>query len=80
MVMLYRGIIFNFHYPDYIVTKFLEFLGSILGGYPGDHINNVVEKLRNATRDDVTVEPHHRALAMQVLVALGFIQVGPSSS
>ena len=80
MVVPYRGIIFDFHYPDYIVTEFLEFLGSILGGYPGDHIDDVVEKLRNATRDAVTVEPRHRALAMQALVALGFIQAGPSSS
>jgi hypothetical protein len=78
MIVPYRGIIFDFDYPDYIVTAFLEFLGSILNGHTGDHIYDVVEQLTSATHD--AIKPRHRALAMQALVALGFIQAGPSSS
>jgi Family of unknown function (DUF6535) len=79
MVVPYRGIIFDVDYPDKVVTEFLKFLGSILEGHTGDrHIDEVVEQLRIATHD--AVKPHHRALAMQALVALGFTQAGPSSS
>ena len=74
--MPYRGIIFDFDYPDYIVTAFLKFLGSVLEGHTGDqHIDDVAEQLRNATRD--AVKPRHRALSIQ---ALGFIRARPSSS
>jgi Family of unknown function (DUF6535) len=79
MVVPYRGIIFDVDYPDKVVTEFLKFLGSILEEHTGDrHIDEVVEQLRNATRD--AMKPRHRALATEALVALGFIQAGPSSS
>jgi len=81
MITPYRGIIFDFHYPDYIVTEFLKFLNNILKGPTGDHIDDVApvaEKLRDATRD--AVEQRHGELAMQALAELGFIQAGPSSS
>ena len=75
MVEPYRGIFFIFDYPDYIVTKFLEFLGSILIGQTGDHINIVAEQLRSATRD--AYKPRHRELAEK---ALGVIPAQASSS
>ena len=78
MVVPYRGIIFDFDYPDKVITEFLEFLGSILNGQTGDHINDVAEQLRSATHN--AMKPRHRALAMQALGALGLTQAGPSSS
>jgi hypothetical protein len=76
MVVPYRGIIFDFDYPNYIVTAFLEFLGSILEGHTGDqHINDVVEQLEDAT--DGAVKPRHRALSIE---ALGFIRARTPSS
>ena len=78
MVMPYQGIIFHFDYPDYIVTAFLKFLGSILEGYTGDHIEYVADKLRKASRN--APERRHRALSTKASDALGFNQAGPSSS
>ena len=79
MVVPDWGIIFDFDYPDKVVTESLKFLGSILAGHTGDaHINDVVERLTSATRD--AHKSRHCALSMQVLVALGFNQAGPSSS
>jgi hypothetical protein len=76
MVVPYRGIIFDFDFPDKVVTEFLKFLGSILEGHTGDrHIDEVVEQLTSATQD--AIKPRHRALSSK---ALGFIRAGPSSS
>jgi Family of unknown function (DUF6535) len=65
MVVPYRGIIFDFDYPDKVITEFLEFLGSILNGQTGDHINDVAEQLRSATHNAVKL--HHRRLSRRVL-------------
>jgi hypothetical protein len=76
MVVPYRGIIFDFDYPDYIVTAFLEFLRNILNGQTGDHINDVAEQLRSAaaaTHD--AGEERHRRLSGRVL---GFIPAAPA--
>ena len=75
MVVPYRGIIFDFDYPDYIVTALLKFLRSILKGHTGGHIDNVVGQLTSATRE--AIKPRHRLLSIK---ALGFIRAGPSSS
>jgi hypothetical protein len=74
MVVPYRGIIFDFDYPDYIVTEFLEFLRSILNRQRGDHINGVAERLRDAATHDAG-EERHRRLSGRVL---GFIMAAPA--
>src|SRR6266850_2009976 len=75
MVVPYRGIIFDFDYPDKVVTEFLKFLGSILERHTGDrHIDEVVEQLTSASHD--AIKPRHRELSIK---ALGFIRAGPSS-
>ena len=77
MVVPYRGIIFDFDYPDKVVTEFLKILGSILAGHTGDdHINDVVEQLTSATQN--AIKSRHRALSIEVLKVLRFTGAGPS--
>jgi hypothetical protein len=45
MVAPHHGIIFSFDYPDYIIDEFLAFLGDVLDGQTGSHIDDVVQQL-----------------------------------
>jgi hypothetical protein len=47
MVTPHRGIIFGFDYPTYIIDEFLAFLGEILEGQTGQHLDDVVQELTN---------------------------------
>jgi hypothetical protein len=65
MVAPHHGIIFGFDYPDYIIDEFLAFLGDVLDGQTGPHIDDVARQLT----DFPTYLPHH-ALSVKALNAL----------
>jgi hypothetical protein len=65
MVTPHHGIIFSFDYPDYITDEFLAFLGDILDGQTGSHIDDVVQQLT----DFPTYLPRY-ALSVKALNAL----------
>jgi hypothetical protein len=65
MVAPHHGIIFGSDYPDYIIDEFLAFLGNILDGQTGPHIDDVARQLT----DFPTYHPRH-ALSVKALNAL----------
>jgi hypothetical protein len=65
MAAPHRGIIFGFDYPGYIMDKFLAFLGDILDGQTGPHIDDVAQQLSHFP----TYLPRH-ALSVKALNAI----------
>jgi hypothetical protein len=72
MVASSSGIMFRFDYPTYIIDEFLAFLGNILEGQTGPHIDDAVQRL-------AAVQTHSRRHALSSKV-LAVIRARASSS
>ena len=77
MVMPLDGIIFTPNYPDYIIDEFLKFLGNILEGQTGPHIDSAVQTLTTAI-DDPTLYYFDTELLRKVLGVITQAQASSS--